>query len=98
MTLCRQKWPNMLLNMLQKPAKRAKKRKIWTKNNLFIVYKSYFFYGVTNAENVENFRENFFRVRFQIVHFSSEIALKSFCCINQNYTSKICSYANMQLY
>ena len=37
MTLCRQKWPSMQLNMFQKPAKKAKKRLIWGKSFLVSV-------------------------------------------------------------
>ncbi len=56
MTLCRQKLLNMMLNMLQKPAERAKKRPIWTKINVFTVYQNYVHCAVTNAEKFEGFR------------------------------------------
>ena len=45
------------LYMPQKPAKRDQKLLVWTKNSLFIVYQSYIYCAVTNAEIAESFGE-----------------------------------------
>ena len=62
-------------NMLRKPAKRAKKGWFGPKQ-LFLSIKNHIYWAATNAEKSENFREIFFGVRPQMVHFSSEFALE----------------------
>ncbi len=84
MTLCRQKWPNMQINMLQKPTERAKKRLIWGKNKLFSVHQNYIYYAATNAEKFGSFRDNLFSARTRMVHFISEIAFQDQISKNQD--------------
>ncbi len=73
MKLCRPKLANMLLNMLQKPAEKGKKRPTWSKNSLLVPFKKIIYCASTGPET---FVKLFGGVRTQIVDFSSEFASK----------------------